>query len=915
MIRLEDFPHPKDDNGRGIHWSPSPYHLPGSELDYWLNELLAMDMKWVKVMDDGGGSSLELCRRLVDIDIMPVVRMMIGNPGHVQTRNLEAIRKLLDVGAMYFETNNEPDLAVEWEDGIVPSNWLQIVVDNFIIDATAIIELGGYPAFPAMGVGTIVNPFDLIVQRGRQDLFDNGAWLAIHNYIINHPLDYPYDSVNQTGKQLTEAEYQATRWQWDTDPLSVINRLRTEGVHPGATIHDDATCWLAYTLWNEQIISAFGHSVPIMSTEGGVVVGDRQDGRYGRNDAARHEEVTLWVQDFLLTGAPTWYFTVFHWLIANRLMGQDRPGWETQCWYTNWWDKEFGLSGRLPTVDALKITPSRIRSDATADAVIEGRLTGNGTQVANGRRMYASVDGEVIRETESRSDGFFRFVGLPPNTYAITIDGVLGMLAYGLGMVSHSRITAQLQLPGPLSAVGGKVTDEEGTPGPMQTVVIKQDGTRIASTVTDWQGNYAFGVLAASSYTVELPDLTPVTVDLDGQSPVTVNMVIPAGRDYTFRVITKRLLPQSESLGRHAFFGYVRNEVGDPIDGVKIEMSWTDAEAGTVFPTTLSGSDAGRARGYFEFVHTRGEFQLSLLDVPWPAQTADGLKTTGLPGQGIDESVSYEIVWQLIRAGNEPAQSSISGTLVGGSEGLNVALVSGDLIVVSVALRADGSFRFSDLAAGTYDLDVNGAGVVQSGIVVDGISAVNLLPIDITWAKRGVISGTVKDLAGNPRSSVDVRLLFANRLIAQMTTDSSGQYRFDKLLRGTYFVETVKPFAQSSGIAITGDYPVVVDLHVPDPVVESRPLTHYLLFGPRSTAGTVANFRAARKYIIGAGVSAGFDAGEASQAARVTIIGGEDAVSTETEDWLLHAGCEVGRITGDTYDVAASLARLLERVE
>ena len=915
MFRLQDFPHPKDDNGRGIHWSASPYHLSGSELDYWLNELLAMGIKWVKVLDDGGASSYELCRRLVDIDMMPVVRMMIGNPGHVQTRNLEAVRKLLDVGAMYFETNNEPDLALEWADGIVPQNWLEIVVDNFIVDATAIIELGGHPAFPAMGVGTIVNPFDLVVQRGRKDLFDNGAWLAIHNYVINHPLDYPYDAVNQTGKQLTEAEYQATRWQWDTDPLSVINRLRNEGVHSGATIYDDATCWLAYSLWNEQVVSAFGHSVPIMSTEGGLVVGDRQDGRYGRNNAARHQEVTLWVQDFLLTGAPTWYFTVFHWLIANRLMAQDRPGWETQCWYTNWWDQEFGLQGRLPTVDALKATPSRIRSDATADAVIEGQLTGSGTQVANDRRMQARVDGVVVRETASRPDGFFRLSGLPSATYAVTVDGVLGAVALDLEVASHSRLVRQVQLPAPNSAAGGQVTDMQGTPAAMQTVVIKQNGTAIASTVTDWQGYYAFGILAAGTYTIELPDLTPRIVELDGRTPVTVNLVSPAGRDYTFRLVTKRLLPQSESLGMHSFFGYVRNELGDPIDGVKIQMSWTDADDGTVFPTTLSGSDAGRARGWFEFVHTRGEFQLSLLDIPWPAEQADKLWTTGLPGQGPTDSVSYEVIWQMIRAGVEPAQSVISGTLVGGTEGLNVALLCGDVVVVSVALCADGSFRFTNLPAGTYDVDVDGVGIVQSAIVVDGVSAVSLPSIDITWARRGVISGTVMNPAGAPRSGVDVHLLFANNMLAQMTTGSNGQYRFDELLRGTYFIQTVEPYALSSAVVVTGDYPVVVDLRVPDPVVESRPLAHYLLFGSRSTPGAVANFRAARKYIVGAAVAAGFDAGEASHAARVTIIGSEDAISTETEAQLRQAGCEVGRIAGDTYDVTATLATLLERVE
>ncbi len=74
-MRIEDFPRPRGDNRRGIHWSASVYHPAGSGLDYWLDELQALRIKWVKVLDDGGGSSLELCRRLISLDIMPVVRL------------------------------------------------------------------------------------------------------------------------------------------------------------------------------------------------------------------------------------------------------------------------------------------------------------------------------------------------------------------------------------------------------------------------------------------------------------------------------------------------------------------------------------------------------------------------------------------------------------------------------------------------------------------------------------------------------------------------------------------------------------------------------------------------------------------------------------------------------------------------
>ena len=115
-MRLEDFPRPKDDNRRGVHWSASIYHPKGSALDFWINELQAMHIKWVKLLDDSGGSSLEVCQRLIAADIMPVVRLWRGepNPGHIGGREEDTIRRLVAIGVRYFETNNEPDLPAEW---------------------------------------------------------------------------------------------------------------------------------------------------------------------------------------------------------------------------------------------------------------------------------------------------------------------------------------------------------------------------------------------------------------------------------------------------------------------------------------------------------------------------------------------------------------------------------------------------------------------------------------------------------------------------------------------------------------------------------------------------------------------------------------------------------------------------------
>lgn len=162
---LSEFPRPPQDNGRGVHWSASVYHPTGADLQFWIDELKAMQIKWVKALDDGGGSSIELCQALLDNDIMPVVRVYRErpNPGHIGGREQDTIERLIAGGVRYIETNNEPDLPAEWENNHRPDNWLDIVVDNFIYDADVIQGFGGLPAFPAMGPGSKANGIAKVV--------------------------------------------------------------------------------------------------------------------------------------------------------------------------------------------------------------------------------------------------------------------------------------------------------------------------------------------------------------------------------------------------------------------------------------------------------------------------------------------------------------------------------------------------------------------------------------------------------------------------------------------------------------------------------------------------------------------------------------------------------------------------------
>jgi hypothetical protein len=379
-MELHEFPRPPQDNGRGVHWSLSVYEWGKRDWSFWAEQLQAMKIKWVKVMDDGGGSALPLARRLVDLEVMPVVRLYWEeqNPGNIGQRGRETVRRFVQAGAVYFETNNEPDLALEWKDRHRPPNWLDIVVDNFIIDADIILGEGGYPAVPAFGVGTLRDPFSTIVERGRRDILDGGAWAAIHNYCLARPLEYPNDPVNMHGEPISEEEWHAAggRWAWEIG-WEEVNRARKAAANPNADIMTDATCFRGFEQLNAYIVRALGHPIPIMMTEGGYNVAQRagttagDDARYPKPTPQAASEMNLEMfqymqgeREILGKKVPEYFFAVMPWLIAAQRIGVLAPPAENQGpWFTHKYDQEWGLTGELPLVQMLKDLPLRLRQD------------------------------------------------------------------------------------------------------------------------------------------------------------------------------------------------------------------------------------------------------------------------------------------------------------------------------------------------------------------------------------------------------------------------------------------------------------------------------------------------------------------------------------------------------------------------
>ena len=125
--------------------------------------------------------------------------------------------------------------------------------------------------------------------------------------------------------------------------------------------------------------------MPILSTEGGPVLGWRDDRRYPRVDPHTHAEWVVTINDFLQGNreihgirCPENFFTLCHWLLGNYRLGFMAPGCESQSWYSDWWNSEFNLSGELPAVAAVKAMP-----DSPID--LDGRFAFEGLQAGRYR--------------------------------------------------------------------------------------------------------------------------------------------------------------------------------------------------------------------------------------------------------------------------------------------------------------------------------------------------------------------------------------------------------------------------------------------------------------------------------------------------------------------------------------------------
>jgi len=378
--KLTDFPRPENDNGWGVHGSTNwqlPLGRPEHE-DFLLGELQAMKMRWVKLLCNGDSADRSL-EKLRSIGIMPIVRYIRERPNGYESfgfdnfvdgddearrKNREAIiRHEREFGVVYRELNNEPNYNVEWKNKtMLPfRHAVKECAEAYIKESRWCLESGcqlpplvpaptptdgsiwGFEKAPKSyeqldwengGVTAYSDVLWLLhflyyVADHAPDVVEAGIAIACHNAALNHPVDFPDDSIN------------VEEWTHKGHKPDITQFWFEDGMPTGWS-----NCWRKYEAYDYIARKVFGESVPILSTEGGFWQWPADDPRY--------PPMSKWIQAertkkamLGMAVAPSYYFCTGHWCLLNSWAENPNFMWEKDAWY-------HGAGEHLPVVDTLK---------------------------------------------------------------------------------------------------------------------------------------------------------------------------------------------------------------------------------------------------------------------------------------------------------------------------------------------------------------------------------------------------------------------------------------------------------------------------------------------------------------------------------------------------------------------------------
>jgi hypothetical protein len=700
-MELHEYPRPANDTGIGVHWCPGYATAVGMNRirEFWLPELKAMGVKWVKIFNHDG--ALDFAELLLAEGLMPVVRIYrpTPNPSRLGVKEVVQIDAFLRSGVRYFEFNSEPDQDSEWRGGRVPANGIDLAVENTIANLEIILERGGMPGIPAVSNGSRWDLVGKIIAHGRKDLFNGPVWQGAHNFSRNRPLDYPYDIGNQEGAAYTYRFYQVVlneAWgdnAWRGRTLEDVNRLRRDRCAPGATIADDPACWLAYEHFDTRNRNHLGRSLPILSTECGFLIGEDIDPRYPATTPDLHMAQTLEACRIMMgtsqrfKAAPDYYFCTAFWLLANAQLGSTSPWWENHAWYSERWP-----GGALPIVWALKAEPKIARR---AQATEQGELVtllGTVAHAGEHRIVVLERNGVERARVELDAQSRYQISGLLPGSYLVRLHGT--EVAQPVELAPGQR-EAFLHLDGAQPAntvsrsqISGAV---RGGCGAVVSLVRADDGQEWVTMARN-DGSFRFVDLPTGQYSLRVnPDGSRVDdVMLDGANQRTVNLAV-AGWGYTIRPV--------DNLNIGSIYCSVEGQKHVSVQAHSGDWSSEPVQTGPIPAISPYACEIGPLEAGHYIVTVDGLSDETGKNIQLEARVLVDRKRPPL----------VEFVSSRVTPDAEPARSSITGRLIGGlptADTLVLRLTDSRGQTLEQELAEDNTFSFTELSPGLYALEV-----------------------------------------------------------------------------------------------------------------------------------------------------------------------------------------------------------------
>jgi hypothetical protein len=287
-MALSSYPHPNNDNGRGMHWVPTTSQSP-AVVDRFVAEAQRMGVKWVTFLNNGAnvGDNDYLVNKLVSAGIEPVMRVYSPTLEPMQGDIEGMTRHFTALGVHYFQPFNEPNLNAENPDDKVS---VDRYLDAWIPAAQAIVRGGGLPGFGSMAPGGdyddqqfLTAALDGLKKRGQLGMLDR-SWLSMHNYTWNHPI--------------------ADR--------------------------GDGDGFFKFRAYNKIVRQAIGRDLPILGTEGGSIVGEQEDAKMAPVSAAMATDWTSQAFKYMRDQREPWLFTSSVWTIASLAGGGSDSRFEAQ---------------------------------------------------------------------------------------------------------------------------------------------------------------------------------------------------------------------------------------------------------------------------------------------------------------------------------------------------------------------------------------------------------------------------------------------------------------------------------------------------------------------------------------------------------------------------------------------------------